>query len=45
MRPEDAARVKAVVGVVPGVKRIIEASPGEGARLEAQVERSVAKAL
>ncbi len=34
VRPDDAVRVRATMEKVPGVKRIIEARPGEGARLE-----------
>jgi len=33
-RPGDAAAVRAAMGRVPGVLRIVEARPGEGARLE-----------
>lgn len=34
VRPQDAAHAKAAAVAVPGVKRVIEASIGEGARLE-----------
>jgi diphosphomevalonate decarboxylase len=34
VRPADAPRARAVLEAVPGVKRVIEARPGEGARLE-----------
>jgi len=33
VRPDDAARARRALESVPGVKRIIEARPGEGARL------------
>ncbi|HEX3771491.1 MAG TPA: diphosphomevalonate decarboxylase [Polyangiaceae bacterium] len=32
-RPEEAARVRAVVAAVPGVLRVLEARPGDGATL------------
>jgi diphosphomevalonate decarboxylase len=35
VRPADEAQAKAVLEAVPGVKRVLEAHPGEGARLEA----------
>jgi diphosphomevalonate decarboxylase len=35
VRPDDASRVRASLADVPGVRRILEATPGEGARLEA----------
>jgi diphosphomevalonate decarboxylase len=34
VRPDDAARARKTMESVPGVKRVIEARPGEGARLE-----------
>jgi diphosphomevalonate decarboxylase len=33
VRPDDAARARKTMESVPGVKRVIEARPGEGARL------------
>jgi len=36
VRPEDAARAREVMRVTPGVRRVIEATPGEGARLAAE---------
>ncbi len=33
-QPQDAARVRGVMEAIPGVRRIIEAHPGEGARVE-----------
>jgi diphosphomevalonate decarboxylase len=35
VRPDDAARARKALEAVAGVKRVIEARPGEGARLEA----------
>jgi diphosphomevalonate decarboxylase len=35
VQPEDGARVKTAAVAVPGVRRVIEASIGEGARIEA----------
>jgi diphosphomevalonate decarboxylase len=35
VRPSDAARARAALEAAPGVKRVIEARPGDGARLEA----------
>jgi len=34
VRPGDAARAKTMLEAVPGVKRVLEARPGDGARLE-----------
>jgi diphosphomevalonate decarboxylase len=44
VQPEDAARVKATAGAVPGVRRVIEASIGEGARIEARAVGARAEA-
>jgi diphosphomevalonate decarboxylase len=33
VRPEDATQARKTLESVPGVKRVIEARPGEGARL------------
>jgi diphosphomevalonate decarboxylase len=44
VQPGDAARAKAAAVAVPGVRRVIEASVGEGARLEAPPGVGAAKA-
>jgi hypothetical protein len=35
VRPADAPRARAALEAVAGVKRVLEARPGDGARLEA----------
>lgn len=37
-RPEDAARVREAMTAAPGVQRVIEATPGDGARLGSAAE-------
>jgi diphosphomevalonate decarboxylase len=38
VRPEDAGRVREAMAATPGVQRVIEATPGEGARLASAAE-------